>query len=33
MTLQEIESDLLVSVQESLAEAWIDTGLLWGQEH
>ena len=31
MTLKEIESDFSVSVQESLEEAWVDTGLLWGQ--
>ena len=27
---QEIQPDLLVSVQEFLAEAWVDSGLLWG---
>ena len=31
MTLKEIESDFSVSVQESLEEAWVDTGLLWGR--
>ena len=30
---QETEPDLPVSVQESLAEAWMDNGLLWGQGH
>ena len=33
MTLQEPEPDLPVSVQESLAEAWVDSGLLWDQGH
>ena len=28
---QENESDFLVSVQESPAEAWVGGGLLWGQ--
>ena len=28
---QETESDLPVSVLESLAEAWVDSGLPWGQ--
>ena len=27
---QEIQPDLLVSVQKFLAEAWVDSGLLWG---
>ena len=31
MTPQETESDLPVSVQESLAEVWVDSGLPWGQ--
>ena len=30
---QETEPDLPVSVQESLVEAWMDSGLLWGQGH
>ena len=30
---QETEPDLPVSVQESPAEAWVDSGLLWGQGH
>ena len=30
---QETEPDLSVSVQESPAEAWVDSGLLWGQGH
>ena len=30
---QETEPDLPVSVQESPAEVWADSGLLWGQEH
>ena len=33
MTPQEIEPDLPVSVQESLVEPWVDSGLLQGQEH
>ena len=33
MTPQEMEPDLPVSFQESLAEACVDNGLLWGQEH
>ena len=33
VTLQEPEPDLPVSVQESLAEAWVDSGLLWDQGH
>ena len=33
MTPQETEPDLPVSVQESLAEAWADSGLLQGQGH
>ena len=33
VTLQETEPDLPVSVQESLAEAWVDSSLLWGQGH
>ena len=31
LTLQETETDLPVSVQEPLAEAWVDSGLPWGQ--
>ena len=31
VTPQETEPDLPVSVQESLAEAWVDSGLLCGQ--
>ena len=30
---QETEPDLPVSVQESLVEAWVDSGLLWSQGH
>ena len=30
---QESEPDLPVSVQESPAEVWVDSGLLWGQGH
>ena len=30
---QETEPELPVSVQESPAEAWVDSGLPWGQEH
>ena len=30
---QETDPDLPVSVQESLVEVWIDSGLLWGQGH
>ena len=30
---QETAPDLPVSVQESLAEAWVDSGLLQGQGH
>ena len=30
---QETEPDLPVSVQESLAEAWVNSGLLQGQGH
>ena len=33
MTPQETDTDLPVSVQESLAEAWADSGLLQGQGH
>ena len=33
MTPQETEPDLPVSVQESLAKAWADSGLLQGQGH
>ena len=33
VTPQETEIGLPMSVQESLAEAWINTGLLWGQGH
>ena len=31
MTPQETESDLPVSVQESLAEVWVNSGLPWGR--
>ena len=30
-TAQETEPDLPVSVQESPAKVWVDSGLLWGQ--
>ena len=30
---QETEPDFPVHVQESLVEAWVDCGLLWGQGH
>ena len=30
---QETEPDLPVSVQESLVEVWVDSGLLWSQGH
>ena len=33
MAPQETDPDLPVSVQESLVEVWIDSGLLWGQGH
>ena len=33
VTPQETDPDLLVSVQESLAEAWVSSGLLQGQRH
>ena len=33
VTLQEIDPDLLVSVQESLVEVWVGGTLLQGQEH
>ena len=33
MTPQETDPYLPVSVQESLAEAWVDSGLPWGQGH
>ena len=33
MTPQETDPDLPVSVQESLVEVWVDSGLLWGQGH
>ena len=33
MTPQKTDSDLPVSVQESLAEAWVGSGLLQGQGH
>ena len=33
MTPQETEPDLPVSVQESPAEAWVNSGLLRGQGH
>ena len=29
----ETEPDLPVRVQESQAEAWVNSGLIWGQEH
>ena len=31
LTPQETEPDVPVSVQESLEEAWVDSGLPWGQ--
>ena len=31
VTPHETEPDLLVSVQESLAEMWVNSGLLWDQ--
>ena len=31
VTPQQTGPDLPVRVQESLAEAWVDSGLLWGQ--
>ena len=33
MTLQETDPDLPVSVQETPAEAWVNSGLLQGQGH
>ena len=33
MTPQETEPDLPVSAQEPAAEAWVDSGLPWGQGH
>ena len=33
VTPQETDSDLLISVQESLAEAWVSSGLLQGWGH
>ena len=30
---QNTEPDLPVRVQESQAEAWVNSGLIWGQEH
>ena len=33
MTLQETDPEVPVSVQESLAEVWVDSGLLQGQGH
>ena len=33
VTPQETEPDLSVSVWESLAEMWVNSGLLWGQGH
>ena len=30
---QETEPDLLVSVQDSPAEWWVDSGLMWDQGH
>ena len=33
VTPQVTDPDLPLSVQESLAEAWVDSGLLWDQGH
>ena len=33
VTPEETDSDLPVSVQEALAEAWVSGGLLKGREH
>ena len=33
VTPQETDQDLAESVQESLAEAWVDNSGLWGQSH
>ena len=33
MTPQETERELPVSIQECLAEAWVNSGLLQGQGH
>ena len=33
VTQQQTEPELPVSIQECLAETWVDSGLLWGQEH
>ena len=33
VTSQETEPDTPVGVQESLAEAWVHSGLPWGQGH
>ena len=33
VTQQETGPDLPVSVKESLAEAWVNSGLPWGQGH
>ena len=33
VTLQETEPDLPVSLQDSLVEAWVSSGLLQGQGH
>ena len=33
MTPQETDPDMPMSVQESLAEAWVSSGLLQGQRH
>ena len=33
VTPQDTEPDMPVGVQESLAEAWDHSGLLWGQGH
>ena len=31
VTPQETEPDLPVSIQESVAEVWVNSGILWGQ--
>ena len=33
LTVQETEPDLPVSLQKSLVEAWVNSGLLWDQGH
>ena len=33
MTPQETDPDMPMSIQESLAEAWVSSGLLQGQRH